>query len=50
MKKMFFVVSRENLKALKDHTFSKKTFVLLFAVSVKIELKNDLKQNNQLRY
>ena len=32
MKKMFFVVSRENLKALKDHTFSKKNIRSIIAV------------------
>ena len=39
------------LKSLKYHTFSgKHQLFLLFAVSVKMKMKNYLQKNNQLRY
>ena len=45
-----FVVSKENLKTLKYHTFAKKRlFFLLFAVSLRMKMKKHLKKN-QLRY
>ena len=46
-----FVVSIENLKALKYHRSSKKHyFILLFAVTVEMKMKKYLKKKNQLRY
>ena len=46
-----FVVSIENLKTLKYHTFPEESyFFLLFAVSVRMKMKKNLKNKNQLRY
>ena len=50
-----FVVSIENLRTLKYHTFSKKTleettFFPLFAKKVKMKTKKYFKHKNQFRY
>ena len=48
---MLFVVSIENLKTLKYHTFLKKHFFfLLLEVSVRMKMKKYLKRKNQSRY
>ena len=46
-KKVYCVI---DLKTLKYHTFSKKQFFLLLAVSVRMRIKKYLKRENELRY
>ena len=53
MKKLYYVivVSRQYLKNLKYHTFSKNiSSFVLFAVSAKIKMNKYVKNKNQLRY
>ena len=47
---VIFLVSTENLKTLKYHTFSKKQLFQLFAVGVEMKMKKCLEKKNQLRY
>ena len=44
------MVSIENLKILKYHTFLKKQFFLLAVVSVAVKMKRYLKMKNRLKY
>ena len=43
-------VSIEYLKTLKYHTFSKKHYFFLFAVSVAIKMKIYFKKKNKIKY
>ena len=51
MKKMYCIICSKdrNLKNF-ENIFTKKTLVLLFAVSVAVKLKKYLKKKNKLKY